>query len=189
MSSNNKVMLIIFSMVSLLTLVVVTLVAIGSRQTGYESAIKKADLTANIIEKSLTSHMVNGNMDQRDVFLNSISQIKEVNDLWIVRSKKVDEQFGKSNLGNDTARDTIDEEVLNTGKEKIVTDESLRNATIRITIPYVASSFDKPSLYIICFILFQPNLTMLLYIGCSLYPEPFFPHLSIGFCFVNPTYT
>ena len=145
MSSNNKIMLIIFSMVSLLTLVVVTLVAIGSRQTGYESAIKKADLTANIIKKSLTSHMVNGNMDQRDVFLNSISQLKEVNDLWIVRSKKVDEQFGKSNLGNDIARDAIDEEVLNTGKEKIVTDESLKNATIRITIPYIASSFDKPN--------------------------------------------
>jgi diguanylate cyclase (GGDEF)-like protein len=132
-------------MVTLLTIVIVALVALGSRQTGYDSAIKRAYLTADIVKKSLTSHMVNGNMDQRDTFLSSIAQLKEVDDLWIVRSKKVSDQFGTSNLGNEIPRDTIDEEVLNTGKEKIITDESLKNATLRITIPYTASSADKPN--------------------------------------------
>jgi diguanylate cyclase (GGDEF)-like protein len=145
MNSNKKITLIIFSMVTLLTIVIVALVALGSRQTGYDSAIKRAYLTADIVKKSLTSHMVNGNMDQRDTFLSSIAQLKEVDDLWIVRSKKVSDQFGTSNLGNEIPRDTIDEEVLNTGKEKIITDESLKNATLRITIPYTASSADKPN--------------------------------------------
>lgn len=145
MDSNKKITLIIFTMVSLLTIVIVALVALGSRQNGYESAIKRAYLTADIVKKSLTSHMINGNMNQRDVFLESIAQLKEVNDLWIVRSKKVSDQFGTSNLGNEIPRDKIDEEVLTSGKEKVITDESLKSATLRITIPYTASSLDKPN--------------------------------------------
>ncbi|MEZ4692681.1 MAG: hypothetical protein R2837_01400 [Aliarcobacter sp.] len=57
-------------------------------------------------------------MDQRDVFLNSIGQLNEVNDLWIIRAKSVSEQFGKSHLANEVPRDDIDKEVLRNGKEK-----------------------------------------------------------------------
>ncbi|CAM3414050.1 GGDEF domain-containing protein [Arcobacter aquimarinus] len=145
MNSNKKVTIIIFTMVSLLTVVIVALVALGSRQSGYDSAKKRAYLTADIVKKSLTSHMINGNMDQRDVFLNSIGQLNEVNDLWIIRAKSVSEQFGKSHLANEVPRDDIDKEVLRNGKEKIIIDESLTNATLRITIPYTASSLDKPN--------------------------------------------
>jgi len=89
--------------------------------------------------------MVNGNMDQRETFLTSINQIDEVNELWVIRAKSVSEQFGKSSLGNELPRDEIDNEVLKTGQEKIFIDESLTNATLRITIPYIASSHDKPN--------------------------------------------
>ncbi|NCB10949.1 MAG: GGDEF domain-containing protein [Erysipelotrichia bacterium] len=145
MNSNKKITIIIFTMVSLLTIVIVALVALGSRQSGYDSAKKRAYLTADIVKKSLTSHMINGNMDQREVFLNSINQLDEVNDLWIIRAKSVSQQFGKSNLTNEVPRDDIDEQVLKDGKEKIVINESLTDATLRITIPYTASSLDKPN--------------------------------------------
>ena len=145
MNSNKKITLIIFTTLSLLTVVIVALVALGSRQTGYDSAKKRAYLTADIVKKSLTSHMVNGNMHQRETFLNSITQLKDVNDLWIIRSKSVSTQFGASNLGNEVPKDSIDEEVLKTGKEKIEISESLTNASLRITIPYTASSYDRPN--------------------------------------------
>lgn len=41
MNSNKKITLIIFSMVTLLTLIIVALVAIGSRESGYDSAKKE----------------------------------------------------------------------------------------------------------------------------------------------------
>lgn len=132
-------------MLTLLTGIIVALVALGSRQSGYDSAKKRAYLTADIVKKSLTTHMVNGNMDQRETFLSSINQIDEVNELWIIRAKSVTEQFGKSALGNELPRDEIDNEVLKTGEEKILINESLTNATLRITIPYTASSHDKPN--------------------------------------------
>ena len=145
MKSNTKITLIIFSMVVLLTSIIVVLVAIGSRQIGYDGVKKKAYLTADIVKNSLTSHMVNGNMSQRDVFLDSIGQLKNVQSLWLVRAKSVSEQFGNSNLANENPKDEIDLEVLNTGIEKIVIEESLYTANLRITIPYTASSLDKPN--------------------------------------------
>ncbi|MEM5556974.1 GGDEF domain-containing protein [Aliarcobacter cryaerophilus] len=145
MKSNTKITLIIFSMVLLLTSIIVVLVAIGSRQVGYDAVKKKAYLTADIVKNSLTSHMVNGNMAQRDVFLDSISQLKNVQSLWIVRAKSVSEQFGNSNLANEKPKDEIDLQVLNTGIEKIVIEESLYTANLRITIPYTASSLDRPN--------------------------------------------
>lgn len=145
MKSNTKITLIIFSMVVLLTSIIVVLVAIGSRQIGYDAVKKKAYLTADIVKNSLTSHMINGNMAQRDVFLDSISQLKNVQSLWLVRAKSVSEQFGNSNLANENPKDEIDLQVLNTGIEKIVIEESLYTANLRITIPYTASSLDKPN--------------------------------------------
>ena len=145
MKSNTKITLIIFSMVLLLTSIIVVLVAIGSRQVGYDAVKKKAYLTADIVKNSLTSHMVNGNMAQRDVFLDSISQLKNVQSLWLVRAKSVSEQFGNSNLANENPKDEIDLQVLNTGIEKIVIEESLYTANLRITIPYTASSLDRPN--------------------------------------------
>ena len=145
MKSNTKITLIIFSMVLLLTSIIVVLVAIGSRQVGYDAVKKKAYLTADIVKNSLTSHMVNGNMSQRDVFLDSIGQLKNVQSLWLVRAKSVSEQFGNSNLANENPKDDVDLEVLKSGVEKIVIEESLYTANLRITIPYTASSLDKPN--------------------------------------------
>lgn len=145
MNSNKKITIIIFTMVTLLTIVIVALVALGSRQSGYESTKKRAYLTADVVKKSLTSHMVNGNMDQRKTFLDSINDLDEVEDLWVIRAKSVTNQFGKSELGNEIPKDEIDNEVLKTGKEKVVITESLIDASLRITIPYTASSADKPN--------------------------------------------
>lgn len=144
MNSNKKITLIIFSMVTLLTLIIVALVAIGSRESGYAGAKKRAYLTADIVKNSLTSHMVNGNMHQRDVFLDSLERMVELNDLWVTRSPKVSQQFG-TEATNELPRDEVDKKVLKTGKEEIVIDETIQNASLRITIPYVASAMDKPN--------------------------------------------
>lgn len=144
MNSNKKITLIIFSMVTLLTLIIVALVAIGSRESGYEGAKKRAYLTAEIVKNTLTSHMVNGNMHQRDVFLDSLEKMVELNELWVTRSPNVNKQFG-SQATNEFPRDEIDKKVLETGKEEIIIDETIQKASLRITIPYTASALDKPN--------------------------------------------
>jgi len=144
MNANRKITLIIFSMVSLLVIIIVALVALGSRENGYDGAKKRAYLTADIVKNSLTSHMVTGTMDKRDVFLDSMKRLKNVEDLWVVRAKSVSEQFGETTYG-DSPRDEIDRDVLKSGKEVTKIDETLKSATIRVTIPYIASANDKPN--------------------------------------------
>ncbi len=144
MNSNQKITFIIFSMVSILTIVIVIFVALGSRENGYDGARSKAYLTAEIVKNSLTSHMVNGIMDKRDTFLESMRKLNTVEDLWIVRSQNVSKQFGPPHL-NEDPRDDIDKEVLQTGKEHTEIEESIKKASLRITIPYIASSKDKPN--------------------------------------------
>ncbi len=144
MRANQKITLIIFTMVSLLILVIVALVAFGSREGGYKSAQKRADLTAEIVKQSLTAHMINGTMDQSSLFLDRLQQLEGLKDLWIVRAKSVNEQFG-DNFQSQIARDDIDKTVLQSGVKQVKTKESLKNASIRITIPYIASAFDKPN--------------------------------------------
>jgi diguanylate cyclase (GGDEF)-like protein len=125
-------------------MIIVVLVAIGSRESGYEHAEKRAQITAEIVKKALTAHMVNGNMHQRDIFLDSMKRLENVKDLWVVRAESVTKQYGQP-LQNEKPRDAIDKEVLRTGKEVTKTRETFKDASLRTTIPYIASSNDKPN--------------------------------------------
>jgi len=145
MNSTHKIILIILSLITLLTTIIIVLVTIGSRETGYKNAKQKAYLTADIVKETLTAHMVNNNMDQIDVFLSGISQLNDIKDLWLVRAERIKKQFGDSLLANEIPRDGIDAEVLNIGKERVIINESLFHANLRITIPYIASSLNKPN--------------------------------------------
>ncbi len=107
------------------------------RKSGINSTIEKAEIISELVKKGLTAHMLNGNMDQKEVFLNSISTLHNVKDLWVVRSNLVDDQFGKSQNHN-LPRDSIDRQVLNTGKMAFDFKEIETIPTIRVTIPYNA---------------------------------------------------
>jgi two-component system, cell cycle response regulator len=144
MHSNKKITLIIFSMVSTLILVIVALVALGSRENSYEGAKKRAYLAANTVKQALTAHMINGNMHQSDVFLNGMSQVEGVKKLWVVRSETVNNQFSAGNMKL-PPKDEIDKFVLKNALEKIEVKETLQSARLRITIPYIASSHDNPN--------------------------------------------
>ncbi len=144
MNANRKIVFIVFTLVAILTAIIIAFVSINQRSTGYDGAKKRAYLTAEIVKNSLTAHMVNGMMNERHVFLDSMKRLKNVEDLWVVRAPSVSEQFGIA-LADESPRDEIDKEVLQSGIEKAKTTESLKRASLRVTIPYIASSFDKPN--------------------------------------------
>lgn len=144
MDSNKRIMLVVFSMVAGLMAVIVMLIAFGSRTNAYQSAKKRAYLAAEIVKSGLTAHMLNGMMENRDFFLNSMKSLDGVDDLWIVRAKSVSKQFGKSDRTDEQPRDIIDERVLLYGEEITTFKESLLAASMRVTIPYVASRKENP---------------------------------------------
>jgi diguanylate cyclase (GGDEF)-like protein len=107
------------------------------RNYGISTAIDKAQSISEVVKNGLTAHMVNGNMHQRDVFLESISNMDNIEKLWVIRGEKVTSQYGHAKK-NEKARDEIDLNVLKSSKLEYKLNESLLKSSIRVTIPYVA---------------------------------------------------
>ena len=144
MNSHKKLLLIVTVMLLILMTAIVINVALNFREYSYKSALDKANSTAEYVRDGLTAHMVNGIMDKREFFLNNIKNHKDIKDFWIIRSPKVVAQFGPG-FKNEGARDEIDKEVINTGKMRYTIKENSDEATLRVTIPYIASAYGSPN--------------------------------------------
>ncbi len=118
--------------------------ALSIRNLGIKNAEEKAQIIAELVQDGLSAHMLTGTMDQREFFLNKISQAKGVEALWVVRSDSVIKQFGKG-FNNETVRDDIDDKTLKTGQVHQQSEESSHTAKLRISTPYIAKERSNPN--------------------------------------------
>ncbi len=108
-----------------------------SKQALEDQALSHAEL----VRAGLTAHMKADIMDKRDYFLEEIKQLHQINQLTIIRSNEVSDQFG--------AGRAIEHEVDNvdaTARKAFETmapvfelHEFTLNPTIRVVVPYIAS--------------------------------------------------
>jgi len=143
MQTNKKILLIVAFMLIALAAATIINVALNFRSYSYESAIDKSKMTAVMVRDGLTSHMVNKIMDKRSFFLQNISNYDGVEALWVVRSAKVDAQFGPGH-SSERPRDTIDKKVLASGVMATKVTENSDKAKLRVSIPYIADSLASP---------------------------------------------
>lgn len=122
-------------MVIILSISITALSLYNLRTSGIKSAIHNALSISEVVKSGLTSHMVNDNMGEVGTFMQSVSNIKNIDRLWLVRSDLVNKQFKRT---HNKPRDEIDKKVLKTGKMTYVIDESITRSTVRVTIPYNA---------------------------------------------------
>jgi len=144
---NSKIKLLIVVALMLLALGIATIIniSLNFRDYSLKSATEKATTTAAIVKDGLTAHMVNGIMDKRQYFLGQISSNNaEIKSLWLVRSPNVNKQFGPG-FASETVRDGIDEDVLKSGKMVQKIKESADNITLRVSIPYKATTMGNPN--------------------------------------------
>lgn len=144
MNANRKILFIVALMLIGLAVATITNVALNFRDYGYNNAIEKSKMTAEVVRDGLTAHMVNGIMDKRDLFLGNIANIKDVQSLWIVRADNVVKQYGEG-LQHEKPRDAIDRKVLKEGKSVREIHENSSNAILRVTIPYTATAYGNPN--------------------------------------------
>lgn len=134
----NKKIIYKFSIVSSIIVLLIALFVLYSfKNNNIKLVVHNAENIANIVKSGLTSHMINGNMNQVDTFINSVSSTQSIEQLWLIRGDLVNNQFGK--VEKRAARDSIDEEVLKTGQTKYQLNENFIKTTMRITIPYKVS--------------------------------------------------
>ncbi len=138
---HTKTRLLVVVTLMLLGLAIATTinVSLNFRDYSIKSAVEKAKLTATVVKDGLTAHMVHGIMDKRQFFLDQVSANDDIKALWIVRGKKVIDQYGEG-FNTETLRDAIDAKVLKTGKMHKEVIESIDNIYLRVTIPFIATS-------------------------------------------------
>ena len=111
-------------------------VTLNLRELGIDSVKTKAHLVAQSVKNGLTAHMVNGIMQNRNFYITQTKNLENIDDLWIVRSDIVVNQYGS---GTEMIKDEIDKKVLKNGNTFELIDENfLGHSTYRITIPYKA---------------------------------------------------
>jgi len=144
MGTKSKLLIVVAIMLLGLTTATIINVSLNFREYSIKSAIDKSNLTANIVKDGLTAHMVNGTMDHRQYFLDQISKNDDVRNLWLVRSPNVIKQYGEG-FNDETIRDAIDKEVLKTGQTVKKISETTDAITLRVTIPYKATTTGTPN--------------------------------------------
>ena len=143
MQTKNKIILLVISIISFTFFLITVDMIYNFRNYGIQSIDDKAKAVAKTIEHSLTSQMVSGVIDDRELFLSQLEDIPNIDKIWLSRGEKVIEMYGKG-FNNETARDDVDKEVLSSGEVKrVVNDKLFSQSTYRITIPYNATSKGK----------------------------------------------
>lgn len=139
MTTKSRLLLIVTIMLLGLTAATIVNISLNFRDYSINSAVEKSQMAANIVKDGLTAHMVNGIMDKRQYFLDKIATSNNIKSLWIARGDKVTAQYGEG-LYTETIRDAIDREVLKTGESVQKITENAKSSTLRVTIPYKAST-------------------------------------------------
>lgn len=144
MNTKSKLLLSVTIMLLALTAATIINVSLNFREYSINSALEKSKMTATIVKDGLTAHMVNGMMDQRQYFLDQISSNDEIKSLWIVRSENVVKQYGEG-LHDESIRDDIDAQVIQSGETFREVKEDAESITLRVTMPYKATSTGNPN--------------------------------------------
>jgi diguanylate cyclase (GGDEF)-like protein len=99
---------------------------------------------AEIVRVHLTDSMITGVIDQRQQFLQRVTEVEGLKSIRVVRSPQVDNQFGKSNKG-EYLPDNIENQVMQSGKAYFGVQEKDGETIFRGTIPYIATVDGVPN--------------------------------------------
>lgn len=135
----TKTLLALASVMLVLTLVI-TLASLASfRDFSIRAATEHTRTAAEMIRVALTESMVNGTMHKRDSLLERIAQVDGLDEARVIRGKLVEDQFGNG-LAMESHADTIDYQVLGSGKPVYTLMGGYLNPEFRATVPYIATS-------------------------------------------------
>lgn len=144
MKGNKKVLVIISSIMLLFLIVTIVVLTINFKKFSQEKEFDKANIIASLVKDGLTAHMVSGTMSQRKLFLDNVKKSSGALDIWIFRTSEVVQEFGKG-FPNEKIRDSVDKKMIDTKQIQQVFHDNVLDPTIRITIPYIATSKSNPN--------------------------------------------
>ena len=144
MHINKKVLLIVFVMLSMLSVLIIGNVFYNFVNFGKKETVERANSIAESVRDGLTAHMVLGAMDQRELFLSNMIKHQNVKQLRVLRSKKIIDVYGEGEISS-YKYDDIEKQVLVDGKRVTQIVDNHNDSYLRVTIPYIASKYSNPN--------------------------------------------
>jgi len=144
MSTNKKVLTIIIVMMLAVSFLSTIVFIYNFKVFSIQNTTEKAISIAQNVRDGLTSHMVNGTMDKRDLFLSNIAKNQNIDNFHLYRAPSVVEEYGVG-YENETIATPMEKVSLETASIQTKLYESLSSVTLKVSIPYIASSQSNPN--------------------------------------------
>ncbi|MEA3383579.1 MAG: GGDEF domain-containing protein [Campylobacterota bacterium] len=144
MSTNNKVISIVISMLLAVSIFSISIFIYNFKAFSIKVTTGKAISIAQNVRDGLTAHMVNGTMQNRAMFLNNIADNQNVDNFHLLRASSVVKQYGDGLYGENRANN-IETKVLETGILQTELIESIDKVVLKVSIPYIATSDSSPN--------------------------------------------
>ncbi len=135
----GKLILKVGSLLLLLFILTVGVVGFFFRENVIKRSEENALTIAELIRDTLTSYMVLGVIDKREIFLKQIKDTYGLEYVKVLRGEPVKRQFGEGLKEEQPAND-LEKKVLMTGKPASELDESMGRVIYKLVIPYKAES-------------------------------------------------
>lgn len=115
---------------------------VWQRDASRDTSIRQArDFSRSVHEMTmagLTGMMINGTINQREVFLDQIKQLSVIKDLHVARSDAVSKLFGPDTKST-RSLDPLEQQVMNDGKPYAEVDTADGAPILRVITPTLAS--------------------------------------------------
>ncbi|MBF0568602.1 MAG: diguanylate cyclase [Nitrospirae bacterium] len=138
-SIKTKLLIRIILSFVVLSIVIQAIVFVSFRNFSINTSKEMALSAAELIRDSITSFMILGVYDKRDIFLDRIKHTSGLKEIRVLRSKTVIQQFGQGTRESGMPS-SLEEDVLRTGNIKCSVSENIFNVEYAIVIPYKASN-------------------------------------------------
>ncbi len=126
-------------LLSLATLVILT---VNFRSISVRIIEDKALAISEVVKAGLTSHMRAEIMAKRDYFLAEINALTLVNNVTIIRSKEVSDQFGTGHW-REKERDHVTEQAFKSGRPVFILNDLEMKPYLRAIVPFIASTEEQ----------------------------------------------
>lgn len=126
----KKLIILSFVIAFVLSSLIVGLNIYNSKNANIKASINTAESVSKVVINSLNMFIINKNMQESDTFINSLSNIKGVNNIWLINNETLNKENKKY------LEDGIDKKVLSSATTQYRLDESFSKTTMHISIPY-----------------------------------------------------
>ncbi len=141
---NTKTTLFSAIMATSMLVVLIAVSLFSFRQFSLISAEAHTRTAAEIVRVHLTESMVAGTISRRESFLNRLADVQDLLSARVVRGPEVAAQFG-GGLKQEALHDSIEQEVLQSGRPYFNLVDETSEPTFRATIPFIAESRGDPN--------------------------------------------